>query len=123
MSTAEARLRERIDELEETVRQLRVLAFGENLELPIDIKAPRQGKTILRILLSKSPKVVTYDHLAAVIWPNNERADPNRSLSVEICKLRKALREAGVEIKSYWGEGYYLPTASANRLREMVGSP
>ena len=73
---------------------------------------PNEGK-ILLALLKKSPNLVTKHELCNVLWGTEECIDEN-ALQVTFTRLRKTLREFGLEerIETVRGQGY--------RLKEQV---
>lgn len=68
---------------------------------------------ILLALLKKSPNLVTKHELCNVLWGTEECIDEN-ALQVTFTRLRKTLREFGLEerIETVRGQGY--------RLKEQV---
>ena len=73
---------------------------------------PNEGKILLE-LLKKSPNLVTKHELCNVLWGTEECIDEN-ALQVTFTRLRKTLREFGLEerIETVRGQGY--------RLKEQV---
>jgi hypothetical protein len=104
------RLRERVDELEETVRQL--LEEAPAPDLPPGLPyLTRSEETILRALLS-ARGLTTRDRLYAALYQHDEDRDP-QIVVVMISRLRKKL--AGlVNIETVWGRGY-----NANLIHDL----
>ena len=73
---------------------------------------PNEGK-ILLALLKNSPKIVSKKELCIRLWGTEEFIDEN-ALQVNFTRLRKTLREFGLEerIETVRGQGY--------RLKEQV---
>ena len=73
----------------------------------------REKRKILLALLKKSPNLVTKHELCNVLWGTEECIDEN-ALQVTFTRLRKTLREFGLEerIETVRGQGY--------RLKEQV---
>jgi hypothetical protein len=113
--------RERIEELEEEVRQLR----GH------DARAVKAMKyELARRLLGISPMRMTY--LMALLerpvflksWATDvlhaEVENPENQTSVNMWKLRQALRKHGVEIKNLHGEGWLLTPEDKAKINSLL---
>jgi hypothetical protein len=113
-----AALREEIDTLEETVRQLReelapVRAFPAAWRL-----SPQQA-TVLSCIMAASPSLASFSRLVAALYQYREPADSaDDMLSVLIFEIRKRLRAAGIEpgIRNVAGVGYAMAPAERDRL-------
>lgn len=115
MTDTEQQLRIRIEELEEEVRQLRVLQFPE-----LTFSCVSGGviqTSILRMLCGKPDRYVTLDAFSTVGHVNSD------SLKVLMCKLRKKLKPHGILIYSTNGLGYMLDAAGAQKLRALADGP
>ena len=90
----------------------RLLARIKNVGKSSSLMPPNEGK-ILLALLKKSPNLVTKHELCNVLWGTEECIDEN-ALQVTFTRLRKTLREFGLEerIETVRGQGY--------RLKEQV---
>lgn len=77
------------------------------------------------VLTERAGRVVTFHALAAASTPRADH-DPwetaGITAKVAVCKLRAALRAAGldVQIETVRGIGYRLPPADAERLRRRI---
>lgn len=103
-----ARLRDRVDELEETVRQLRALA-SEARPLPQWVPyLTRREETMLRLFLARES--VSIEAMETVIHDGDAKS--YNLLSVYVFKLRSKLAKFGVTIKTLHGRGYSLTPES-----------
>jgi len=115
-----AKLRERVDELEEEVRQLRDMlvppvAFDPEFQLTASATA------ILSFLLARSPMPVKRESIFDAIYLSENGQDV-KIIDVYICKLRAKL-PSGIKISTQWGVGFYLDRESARRLRSHIITP
>jgi hypothetical protein len=116
-------LYERISILEEELRQLReALAPADNPFLRI---LPRQHAALLLGIYSK--RTATYAYLDAI---NSETGHLNRGegddyarrrVKVAVHKLKKKLREHGIEISTCRGLGYYLDDENKAKVEMLMG--
>ena len=49
--------------------------------------------------------------MAALYWDKDEPGE-EKIIDVLVCKIRKKLKPYGIDIKTHWGRGYYLPPRS-----------
>ena len=106
------RLRDRIEELEEEVRQLRDL-LAPSLGFPRDFRLTPIEEKILSAIYARAPAVVAHECIRAAVYPDPDAAPETNVIDVRVSSIRKKLRPYGVEIKNRWGEGLYLDRASA----------
>lgn len=107
-------LRERVDELEETVRQLRD-ELGDEQELPDWLPVlTRTERTIL--LLLADGRLVTTERIVASLYDHREDAPGENIVRVFISHLRRKL-SPHIDIRNVWGQGYQITPASRDRLR------
>ena len=116
-------LYDRIHLLEEQLRQLReVLSPADNPFLCI---LARQHAALLMGIYKKH--IATYAYLDAI---NSETGHLNRGegedyayhrVKVAIFKLRKKLREHGIEISTCRGIGYYLDDENKTKIEMLMG--
>lgn len=107
------RQRDRIEELEEEVRQLRELVaprvhWAPGLGLsPLD-------KKVLSVLIAKSPAPVTRDRIMAAVYPDPDSAAGPKTIDTVICRVRKRLAHHGVHIGSAgYFSGWYIDRENA----------
>lgn len=108
--------RDRIDELEEEVRQLREVAFGQDLIPPLAWRLTPTEATLVRLLV-RHPLVrwETFEAaMTAARW--DWEAEP-KILDVYVSKLRKKLGPFGVEIVTQWGRGWGLRPSAREQVR------
>jgi DNA-binding response OmpR family regulator len=99
------RLRERNEELEETVRQLQSSITSTPLPLGLSHTTPLEGK-VLRALM-KRPQLATKEFIYRAIYPLEDHVDI-KIIDVAICGLRKKMTRTGRKIETVWGQGYRL---------------
>jgi DNA-binding response OmpR family regulator len=97
------RLRERVEELEETVRQLQEDGVPEPLPAGLPYLT-KSEETILRALLSRRGRVVPRTVLYEDLYPRGEDRDP-QIVVVMVSRLRAKL-DGLVDIKTEHGRGY-----------------
>jgi hypothetical protein len=123
MSDLVQQLRDRIAELEEEIRQLRTDM------IPTDATflgvLSKQELTILMGIYSRP--VADYAYLDRITEQGdryNRYTDINHEAlrnRVSIWKLRKKMREYGIEIKTWRGIGYYLDDENKAKLKKLMG--
>ena len=115
-------LRNRIAELEEEIRQLRDDMVQTNAAF-LHFLSKNQMKLLMGIY---SRKVADYAYLDRITEQGdkysrytdiNHEALRNR---VSIWKLRKKMREHGIEIKTWRGIGYYLDDENKAKLKRLM---
>lgn len=101
-------LRERVEELEETIRQLRTqpkdIPVWNGLHL-------RPDECILLDALTTRPGLCSFDYLIGRLKSLGDWRDPSEaSLRVAIFRLRKKLArlDPAIVIRNVWGEGYWI---------------
>lgn len=95
---------------ERTIKLGQLTLYLERMELHLkNIEIPLQKKecTILELLMSKSPKVVSREMLLEKLWDDQTFVDEN-TLNVNMTRVRKKLAEYGVSsvIETIRGAGY-----------------
>jgi DNA-binding response OmpR family regulator len=122
MSDLIKQLRERIEELEEEVRQLREDMVATNAAF-LHFLSKNQMKLLMGIY---SRPVADYAYLDRITEQSdkysrytdiNHEALRNR---VSIWKLRQKMREYGIEIKTWRGIGYYLDDENKAKLKQLM---
>lgn len=100
------RLRERVEILEETVRQY---AERERLTAPLPPGLPRmspQEETLLRVFL-RSPDIQSRERLYHAIY-RGENEVYGRIVDVHLTRLRRKLKPLGYTFVTHWGRGWHL---------------
>lgn len=122
MSDLVRELRERISELEEEVRQLRADMVPTDATF-LNFLSKNQMKILLGIY---SRPVADYAYLDRITEQGdryNRYTDINHEdlrVRVSIWKLRKKMREYGIEIKTWRGIGYYLDDENKAKLKALM---
>lgn len=123
------RQRERIEELEETIRQMKEEAQRPTTilipasQFPSEWKLTKAHEKLLSALYSAADAGVPTERLSELVYVHKtpktgERAD--NLLRVQILRMRKMLAPFGIEIHAHWGHGYVLPSASRRIVKEAL---
>lgn len=112
------RARDRIDDLEEELRQAREMLVP-TLLFPMRCRLTQQQITILSYLLARSPAPKSAEQIIEVISMMDGRSPVRKVVDVRICQLRKILTREGIVIHTRFGQGYFLDRESADRLKEL----
>ena len=115
------RLQDRIEELEEEVRQLREL-LAPSLGFPRDFRLTPIEEKILSAIYARAPAVVAHERIRAAVYPDPDTAPETNVIDVRVSSIRRKLKPYGVEIKNRWGEGLYLDRASAAILAGLLAA-
>lgn len=120
-----ARLRDRVEELEEENRQLREqLSPRVSLSNSIGVRLTQVEENILNMLIARSPNIVTHEVLSEYsrdgVTPRVEELASCNQAKVYVCKIRKKIAPIGVEIATHWGQGFSLDKANAAKLRALI---
>jgi two-component system cell cycle response regulator CtrA len=57
--------------------------------------------------------------MAALYWDKDEPGEL-KMIDVLVSRIRKKLRPFGIDIKTHWGRGFYLPTEVRSRYRAPI---
>ena len=124
MSDIVQQLRNRIEELEEEVRQLREdMGHGDNAFVDI---LSRQQAALLRGIFKRIP--ATYAYLDNITEDhgkyNRYEGEMHQTLrtKVAVWKLRKILKHYGIKINVLRGVGYYLDDENKEKVRDLINT-
>lgn len=115
-------LRERVEELEEEVRQLRDI-LAPRCEFPEEWRLTRSEAAMLAIFAG-SVSVVTKSTIALArvqAWKSDGYS--SNLPAVIICNLRKKLRNTPVQILTVWGIGWQTTPEGREYLRKFLKGP
>ena len=121
-------LRERIDYLEEEIRQLKSDLRPLHNPFAGKFGLTAQQSCILYMLYNSFTGVCTQGQLDRVTEANGREvrgADEGHvsiRTKVAICKVRKCLAKHGVEIQTVWGYGYGLLPVDKDKLTALLES-
>ena len=111
------KLREEVEDLQETVRQLRASMAGDDLPDWLPHLTPGERRVIAAL---RPGRLVGYEQLVELVWPGREEPDTARDiLKVWVCRLRQKLFPLGIRINTLWGQGYQITPAS----RDLLAAP
>ena len=116
-------LRERIDELEETIRQLRDELVPQEswLWFPREWKmTPTQAK-VLAFIMARSPGMAKREALLTNCFSviGGDDLPEIKIVDVVICQLRKRMAPLAIDIRTVWGNGYEISKRDAEFLRQI----
>lgn len=107
MTPRERALQDRVEELEEEVRQLRRLAFGTAEQTPVEWRLSQNEERIVLALLAVP--LASRERLeAALHWDQNIPRSES-CMSVTLMKARRKLQRHGFTIENIWGRGWRIP--------------
>jgi Transcriptional regulatory protein, C terminal len=113
-------LRAEVDELRETIRQLRQ-ARKPKVPLPKFLGIRTYQERMLLMLLERAPHVVSQEELYHELYGDRIDGGPDaKIIIVNMCKMRPKLRPYGIDVTANYGGGYYLTLESAEKLRGMI---
>ena len=105
-----ARLRERVETLEEEKRQLSE-ALAPRISFAALGLSPGEG-VVVAALIAAGGAVVTKDRLMLALYGFRNDVPDIRIVDVWICKARAKLCGVGARIATHWGVGYAMDRAS-----------
>jgi DNA-binding response OmpR family regulator len=105
---------DRIDELEETVRQLRELIVGKRMVFPPEWRLNPQEAMLAQTLAHAQSGYKTIDQLKYAI-STRELATSQTVLNTVLCRLKKKV--PGLRIKNEFNCGYHIDSESRRFLR------
>lgn len=115
-------LRDRIAELEEEIRQLRTDMVPTNATF-LGILSKNQIKILFGIYSRPIADYAYLDRITEQSERYNRYTDINHEdlrVRVSVWKLRKKMREYGIEIKTWRGIGYYLDDENKAKLKALM---
>lgn len=113
-------LRERVDLLEEMVRQYRE-ANESIAAYPLAWKLTRKEASLLARLQRAKGEAVSKENLMVALYGLEVDVEP-KIIDVFVCKIRRKVSGAGIEIKTFWGLGYRLTLESVAELRRLTAA-
>jgi biotin operon repressor len=116
------KLRERIAELEEEIRQLRTDMLPTDATF-LSVLSKQELTILMGIYRREIADYVYLDRITEKLDRYNRYTDINHELlrsRVSIWKLRQKMREYGIEIKTWRGIGYYLDDEGKAKLKQLM---
>lgn len=115
-------LRDRVAELEETIRQL---SEKPEIIFPREWRLTPSESRLLAVLYGATT-VLSKERILAAVYSAAAEEPEAKIVDVFVCKLRRKTGHL-FEIETVWGQGYYLPPAEKKRvaaeLDAMNGAP
>jgi DNA-binding response OmpR family regulator len=112
-------MRERVDELEEEVRQLREQLVPP-LAFPAEWRLTANESSVLAFLYARSPYAMSKERVLAAVWGHCDDCPDDKIVDVVLGKTRAKLRAAGIVIETHWGDGFALPRESRKILAGLL---
>jgi len=106
------------EELRQKLDRARAALKVEEINFPSQWRIERQHADILRLLLSKD--LVPYERMLIYILRGS--TDRKNTVQVQVCRLRRKLRQFGVSITTNWRVGYYMTPRDKELLRQRIAS-
>lgn len=104
--------------LRERVAQLEVL-LGHHFMPPIEWRLTASEARVFGCLLARD--IATKEAILAALYRDLGKDEAEiKIVDVFICKLRKKVVPFGVEVKTRWGEGYFLTPATKETVRAAM---
>lgn len=107
----------RVEDLEQQVQDLET-ALTEPLPEFLHIELTKSERVLLGLLASR-PLVSKATFMMAHYSTRGDDQPLEKIIDVFVCKLRRKLKQAGLEIETVWGQGYRLPEDSKQKLKSM----
>ncbi len=85
--------------------------------IPGDLGLTKSEQTILAAAMTRS--VATGEYLTTLLYgndPNGGPDTPQECIRLFVMRARRKLKPFGIEIKTAWGQGYYLTLADKQRV-------
>ena len=96
--------------------------LGLRQEFPLALGLSKTMQRVLGVLLKRD--FISGESLFTIVWGEKPESDQPESklVAVYISKLRAKLKPHGIEIKTRWGQGFYMEPESKKRLRDLCAS-
>lgn len=104
------RLRDRIAQLED--------AAGMNTLTPVEWCLTSSEMRVFGVLMAR--ELATKTAIMAALYRSDREEPEIKIVDVFVCKARKKLQPFGIEIKTRWGEGYYLDATTKDAVRRFT---
>jgi two-component system, cell cycle response regulator CtrA len=117
--TQERQLLARIDELVETIRQLRKPVPPTHL-LPHSWGLTPRERDLLAVLFMSRLTYTHRDVLMEAMYADRDHEANEKIVDVWICKMRKKLKPLGMKIESRRGLGYRIPEETKQIIRNSM---
>jgi two-component system cell cycle response regulator CtrA len=112
-----------LSEKEEEITQLRLTLRPPEWEPPIEIGLTTQEARIVAALYVAKGGVVTRERLFYALYYDQIDQPEPKIVDVFVCKLRKKMKNYGLEVLTSWGRGYYLDAASIDIIQAWGNDP
>lgn len=98
--------RDRIEFLEERIRQLEEALMPSSVIVPIEYQLTAQEARVYAHLASR--ELATRQSIMMALYSDRSEEPELKIVDVFVCKMRRKLRPFGVRIETIWGQGYRL---------------
>lgn len=103
--------RDRIEFLEERIRQLEEALMPSTVVVPVEYQLTANEARVFAHLASRD--VGTKQSIMMALYSDRSEEPEIKIVDVFVCKLRRKLRPFGVHIETIWGQGYRLARPGA----------
>ena len=86
--------------------------------LPVEWNLTDSEERIARVILAR--EYASKDAIMAALYWDKDEPGEEKIIDVLVCKIRKKLNPYGIDIKTHWGRGYYLPPEIRRRYRSTI---
>lgn len=105
------RLRGRVDQLEGVL--------GVKTLTPVEWRLTGKEMCVFGVILERA--VATKDAVMAALYRDTGKDEAEiKIVDVFVCKVRKKLQPFDIEIKTRWGEGYFMEPSMKTRVHQMM---
>ena len=115
-------LRERLEERDEIIRQLRGQLCPVT-PFPLALGLTPGEEKVLSVLLARSPSLRTKEQILFAVYPRIDDAPAIKIVDVWVHKLRVKLKRFDIKIRTVWGQGYQIEADAAAALRAAIAAP
>lgn len=117
---------DRIAELEEEIRQLRMMLVGET-RFPFEWGLKPGESRLLACLVASPDGFRSYDAMSYALYGNQPDRNHN-NLSVQMARMRRRLKKWRIVIRTRWAEGFEIAPESKRFVKAAIiarskGSP
>lgn len=117
---SEQQLRDRIEELEEEVRQLREQLDGRPELLPPEWRLTRTEARVVAALATAPRGYLSREGIQEAMYYPREPETGINLVSVVVSKVRRKLKPYNLEIRTRWGDGFEFEPKSREAVKAAM---
>ena len=112
-------LEDRVSLLEEQNVQLSELLKVDTWVPPVALKLNKAESRVMGLLFHHTKPLTKCKIIDLLYWDVLGKDHPDsRIINVLICRIRKKLKPYNLEVKTVWGQGFYLPDTTRQTLHD-----